>query len=195
MGEALEALAAEVHSFEKVDVEPCCAASKKLARDVKTVEGLRKKADPNTLTEENRVKLEATDLAGRILSLSQKYAALSARMSAEWVSISKRYVSDAETDKKRLPIVQAICSQAWWTYVQLSRPDALQEHSSVQLSPREREALIWVKAGKSNEQIAEIMLVTERTVQFHINNAMMKLGASNRISAVVIGLQRGLIRL
>ena len=111
------------------------------------------------------------------------------------LSISKRNVSDAETDKKRLPIVQAICSQAWWTYVQLSRVDELQDHSSIQLTPREREALIWVKAGKSNEQIADIMLVTERTVQFHINNAMMKLGASNRISAVVIGLQRGLIRL
>ena len=111
------------------------------------------------------------------------------------LSISKRNVSDAETDKKRLPIVQAICSQAWWTYVQLSHVDAPQDDASVQLTSREREALIWVKAGKSNEQIADIMLVTDRTVQFHINNAMIKLGASNRISAVVIGLQRGLIRL
>lgn len=65
----------------------------------------------------------------------------------------------------------------------------------VLLSPRERECLRWCKAGKSAWDISRILDISERTAQFHISNAMSKLGASTRIAAVVIAIQQGLLSL
>jgi DNA-binding CsgD family transcriptional regulator len=60
---------------------------------------------------------------------------------------------------------------------------------------RERECLRWCKAGKSAWDISRILGISERTAQFHISNAMAKLGAPNRITAVVMAIQRGLLSL
>ncbi|MEQ1671105.1 MAG: LuxR C-terminal-related transcriptional regulator [Hyphomicrobium sp.] len=108
------------------------------------------------------------------------------------LSISKR--DDLEVDPKRTPIMQAICTHAWLTYLELIN-DGASAIDDQPLTKRECELLLWLKVGKSNDQIATIMNISDATVQFHISNAMNKLGASNRISAVVMALQRGLIRL
>jgi PAS domain S-box-containing protein len=63
----------------------------------------------------------------------------------------------------------------------------------VKLTPREREILDWVKQGKSYVDIAEILSISPRTIEFHIANVMNKLGASNRVSAVVIAMRRGIL--
>ena len=76
----------------------------------------------------------------------------------------------------------------------LLNPDASLERPVV-LSPRERECLRWCKAGKSAWDISQILGISERTAQFHISNAMAKLGASSRIAAVVIAIQHGLLGL
>lgn len=76
----------------------------------------------------------------------------------------------------------------------LMNPDAGLEQP-VNLTARERECLRWCKAGKSAWDISEILGISERTVQFHISNAMEKLGASSRIAAVVIAIQKGLLSL
>lgn len=65
----------------------------------------------------------------------------------------------------------------------------------VLLTPRERECLRWCKAGKSAWDISQILNISERTAQFHISNAMAKLGTSSRIAAVVVAIQRGLLNL
>jgi DNA-binding CsgD family transcriptional regulator len=62
------------------------------------------------------------------------------------------------------------------------------------LSSREAEILRWMKDGKTNAQIAAIILISTKTVEFHLRNIMRKLGASNRTSAVVIAIRRGLLR-
>ncbi len=89
------------------------------------------------------------------------------------ISISKR--DSVDTDPSRVPILRAVCTHAWLTYLALSQnyPPA----STVVLTAREREVALWIKDGKSNEQIAQIMNLTDRTVQFHISNIMNKLGA------------------
>jgi DNA-binding CsgD family transcriptional regulator len=76
----------------------------------------------------------------------------------------------------------------------LLNPDAGLEQP-VALTARERECLRWCKAGKSAWEISEILDISERTAQFHISNAMAKLGASSRIAAVVIAIQKGLLSL
>jgi DNA-binding CsgD family transcriptional regulator len=57
------------------------------------------------------------------------------------------------------------------------------------------ECLRWCKEGKTNWEIGEILSISEKTVEFHLSNTMRKLGASNRITAVVIGIKQGLIAL
>lgn len=67
------------------------------------------------------------------------------------------------------------------------------EPRSGRLSGRERECLEWVAQGKSTWEISRILGITERTVKFHVNNAMNKLGSSTRMVAVIRAAQRRLI--
>jgi len=55
----------------------------------------------------------------------------------------------------------------------------------VQLNDREVETLTWVARGKTSAEIAEILGLTKRTVDFHIDNARTKLGAATRTQAVI----------
>ena len=63
------------------------------------------------------------------------------------------------------------------------------------LTRQEIECLRWCKEGKTNWEIGAILRISEKTVEFHLGNAMKKLGAGNRITAVVRGLKLGLIAL
>lgn len=63
------------------------------------------------------------------------------------------------------------------------------------LTCQELECLRWCKEGKTNWEIGEILTISEKTVEFHLGNSMRKLGASNRITAVIIGIKEGLIQL
>ena len=62
-----------------------------------------------------------------------------------------------------------------------------------QLSRREVEVLIWAMEGKTNWEIAVILALSERTVKFHVHNAMSKLRATSRAHAVAVAIRRGLI--
>lgn len=53
------------------------------------------------------------------------------------------------------------------------------------LSPREREVLDWVAAGKTDAQAAAILGISVRTVQKHLENAYVKLGVEGRTAAVM----------
>ncbi|HYE00822.1 MAG TPA: LuxR family transcriptional regulator [Alphaproteobacteria bacterium] len=72
---------------------------------------------------------------------------------------------------------------------------ALQRAGTVGLSAREVQALIWAGHGKTNEEIADILHLSSRTVRFHLRNAATKLGVETRIQAVVRAVQLGLISL
>ncbi|WP_020649669.1 helix-turn-helix transcriptional regulator [Solimonas variicoloris] len=61
------------------------------------------------------------------------------------------------------------------------------------LSDREREALNWAKFGKTDWEISLQMGIGARTVKFHLENAMRKLQANNRVQAMAIALSQGLI--
>lgn len=63
------------------------------------------------------------------------------------------------------------------------------------LTPQEIVCLEWCKEGKTNWEIGGILRISEKTVEFHLGNVMKKLGATNRITAVVLGLRYGLISL
>ena len=54
----------------------------------------------------------------------------------------------------------------------------------VVLSPRERECIQWASEGKTNDEIASILNISERTVRYFIDGAKFKLGSVNKTQAV-----------
>jgi DNA-binding NarL/FixJ family response regulator len=63
----------------------------------------------------------------------------------------------------------------------------------VDLNDREVEALTWVARGKTSAEIAQILGLSKRTIDFHIDNARAKLGAATRTQAVIKAADGGLI--
>jgi DNA-binding response OmpR family regulator len=55
----------------------------------------------------------------------------------------------------------------------------------VELNDREAETLTWAARGKTSADIAQILGLSKRTVDFHIDNARTKLGATTRIQAAI----------
>ncbi len=53
------------------------------------------------------------------------------------------------------------------------------------LNDREVEVLTWVARGKTSSEIAQIVGLTKRTIDFHMDNARTKLGAATRTEAVI----------
>lgn len=62
------------------------------------------------------------------------------------------------------------------------------------LTPRELEVLRCMSTGARNREIAEELVIAERTVKIHVGNVIAKLGATNRTEAVVTALDLGIIR-
>lgn len=53
------------------------------------------------------------------------------------------------------------------------------------LTSREVEVLRWTADGKTSSEVGEIMNISERTVNFHVNNSLEKLGAANKTAGVI----------
>lgn len=68
------------------------------------------------------------------------------------------------------------------------------EATEIRLTEREKEALVWAARGKASSEIAIILDISERTANFHVDNAMRKLGAATRIQAAVKASLLGLIK-
>jgi DNA-binding NarL/FixJ family response regulator len=64
----------------------------------------------------------------------------------------------------------------------------------VDLNEREIEILTWVARGKTSAQIASKFGLAKRTVDFHIDNARIKLGAATRTEAAVKAAAGGVIK-
>lgn len=62
------------------------------------------------------------------------------------------------------------------------------------LTPRELEVLRCVGEGRSNREIAEQLYVSEATVKTHLARILPKLGARDRVQAVVLAYETGLVR-
>ena len=61
------------------------------------------------------------------------------------------------------------------------------------LTPRELETLRWTLEGKTAWEVGAVLGIGERTVVFHVNNAMHKLGCVNKQQAALKALRLGLI--
>jgi DNA-binding CsgD family transcriptional regulator len=73
----------------------------------------------------------------------------------------------------------------------VSEREALAVGVGTRLTPREREVLQLLARGLNAPQIGAKLFVSPATVRTHVQNAMARLGASTRIQAVSIALERG----
>jgi DNA-binding NarL/FixJ family response regulator len=77
----------------------------------------------------------------------------------------------------------------------MSQQATERETSADSLTEREMEVLKLLAQGKTNKEIAAALVISERTVKFHVGSILSKLGAGNRTEAVTIAAQRGLVNL
>ena len=61
------------------------------------------------------------------------------------------------------------------------------------LTPREREILLLVAAGRSNAEIGKQLFISAKTASVHVSNVMAKLGAASRTEAAALARRGGLI--
>ncbi len=64
-----------------------------------------------------------------------------------------------------------------------------------ELTEREMSVLHLIKDGHSNAEIAQGLELSQKTVENHVRNIMMKLNAGNRTEAVVIAVKKELIEI
>ncbi|MEO8506636.1 MAG: LuxR C-terminal-related transcriptional regulator [Betaproteobacteria bacterium] len=93
---------------------------------------------------------------------------------------------DAGARRLALRALPAIDGDGWLLYVGDKAPAPISAPpATCGLSPREREVLDWVAAGKSDAQAAAILGISVRTVQKHLEHVYVKLGVEGRTAAVM----------
>jgi len=100
-------------------------------------------------------------------------------------------------DAPREHLLEAIRAvYAGRSYVPANVATKLSERFGAQeITPRERDVLQLIAAGKSNHEIGTCLFISEGTVKGHVVNILAKLEASDRTQAVTNAIKRGIIHL
>lgn len=76
---------------------------------------------------------------------------------------------------------------------QLTRTLVAPQRTATALTPREREIVVLVAQGKSNRDIAETLVISERTARTHVSHVLTKLGLASRTQAALWAVREGLV--
>lgn len=69
----------------------------------------------------------------------------------------------------------------------------MEKSEAITLTPQETLVVQMICTGKSSEEVAEMLCILKRTVDFHLCNAYDKLRVANRIQLYIKAVQLGLI--
>jgi DNA-binding NarL/FixJ family response regulator len=75
----------------------------------------------------------------------------------------------------------------------LTRSMIAPHRSATVLTPREREILVLVAQGSSNRDIANALVISERTARTHVSNVLNKLALASRTQAALWAVREGLV--
>lgn len=73
------------------------------------------------------------------------------------------------------------------------RPPDARSSALPALTDREREVLLLITAGASNETMAQTLAISPHTVRTHVQNLLAKLGVQNRLAAAAVARRSGLL--
>jgi DNA-binding NarL/FixJ family response regulator len=130
--------------------------------------------------------------------LGKAYRALSRRAEAEYELSSARMIIQAlaatlpEGDLRDHFVKQALAAIPVAPAI-TSRRAAMQEFSG--LTEREREVAMLIAQGKSNREIADLLVVAVRTVEAHITRMLDKLGFKSRTEIATWAVAKGLVHM
>jgi DNA-binding NarL/FixJ family response regulator len=62
------------------------------------------------------------------------------------------------------------------------------------LTAREKEVLVLVAEGRSNKDIADHLVISERTARTHVSHLLAKMGLSSRTQAALLAVKEGLVQ-
>lgn len=96
---------------------------------------------------------------------------------------TKRDFSDRE--RAVLDLVRRPLAALYRSLLALERPRDDAAFDKLPLTPREREVLTWVAAGKTDRRIADILGMSARTAQKHLQHIYEKLGVETRTAAAM----------
>ncbi|MBP2324988.1 DNA-binding NarL/FixJ family response regulator [Kibdelosporangium banguiense] len=155
------------------------------------------------ITATERILAEAPDPKPRVIVLTTfdldeyVYAALSVGASGFLLKETepKRVISAVHTIAAGdMLFAPSVTNRLVEAYVRRPRRVRTPETPSLShLTPREREILRLVGTGRTNNEIAGDLTVSEATIKTHLNRTMTKLGLTSRAQAVVIAYETGLI--
>ena len=79
-------------------------------------------------------------------------------------------------------------------YLRHPPPNAAEPAGLADLTERERQVLVLMAKGLSNDDIAGELVVAQATVKTHVNRVLTKLGVASRVQAVVLAYELGVVR-
>jgi DNA-binding NarL/FixJ family response regulator len=90
-------------------------------------------------------------------------------------------------------IAPAITKRLIEQFARASPPSGASAAALEELTPRELEVLVLIARGRSNREIASELVLSEATVKTHVKRVLAKLGVRDRVHAVVLAYESGLI--
>lgn len=105
------------------------------------------------------------------------------------ISIGSEIIDATDRTKAIIRLITPHIAEA---YKRVLKVENLKQYH---LTNREVEVLNWLKEGKTSWEISRILKISQRCVNFHIDNAKSKLNSANRTQAVAVALGSGMITL
>ena len=91
------------------------------------------------------------------------------------------------------PILSWMSNYIFEAAIRIVRQSMREDDPQEPLTERETECLFWASEGKTSGEIACILGITERTVNYHLNQVTRKTGSMNRYQAIAKGVSSGIL--